>query len=128
MDYQDKPGDRLKKLRQILRRERDGRKYTQTEFGELFGASLTTEFNLENNNAIFTPAWVRAICDAFNVHEEWLLNGTEPIFRDTTEKTGVERINELYRELPPEMQDFIVDITERLHKAYFSLNQKKEVI
>lgn len=56
---------------------------SQTEFGERLGVSRSVIKNIELN-ALARPdqklSLMKLICSEFNVNEEWLLNGTEPMF------------------------------------------------
>lgn len=65
----------------ILRK--DHLKLSQTEFGEKLGVSRTVIKNIELN-VLARPdqklSLYKLICSTFNVNEEWLLNGTEPMF------------------------------------------------
>ena len=55
----------------------------QTEFGEHLGVSRSVIKNIELN-VLAKPeqklSLLKLICKEFNVSEEWLLNGTEPMF------------------------------------------------
>ena len=56
---------------------------SQTEFGEKLGVSRSVINNIERN-VLARPeqklSLLKLICSKFNVNEEWLLNGTEPMF------------------------------------------------
>ena len=56
---------------------------SQTEFGERVGVSRSVINNIERN-VLARPdqklSLMKLICSEFNVNEEWLLNGTEPMF------------------------------------------------
>lgn len=56
---------------------------SQTEFGEKVGVSRSVINNIERN-VLARPdqklSLMKLICTKFNVNEEWLLNGTEPMF------------------------------------------------
>ena len=56
---------------------------SQTEFGEMVGVSRSVINNIERN-VLARPdqklSLMKLICSKFNVNEEWLLNGTEPMF------------------------------------------------
>lgn len=58
---------------------------SQTEFGERLGVSRSVIKNIELN-ALARPehklSLLKLICSEFNVNEEWLLNGTEPMFSE----------------------------------------------
>ena len=92
---------------------------SQTEFGERLGVSRSVIKNIELN-ALARPdqklSLMKLICSEFNVNEEWLLNGTEPMFvqPDTFSlddfvkskgATGLElEIVKTYFELDPEIR------------------------
>ena len=56
---------------------------SQTDFGERLGVSRSVINNIERN-VLARPdqklSLMKLICSEFNVNEEWLLNGTEPMF------------------------------------------------
>lgn len=92
---------------------------SQTEFGERLGVSRSVIKNIELN-ALARPdqklSLMKLICSEFNVNEEWLLNGAEPMFvqPDTFSlddfvkskgATGLElEIVKTYFELDPEIR------------------------
>lgn len=57
-------------------------KMSQTDFGEALGVSRSVIKNIELN-ALARPdqklSLIKLICKEFNVNEEWLLNGSEPM-------------------------------------------------
>lgn len=59
-------------------------KLSQTEFGDKLGVSRSVIKNIELN-ALARPeqklSLIKLMCKEFNVNEEWLLNGTEPMFK-----------------------------------------------
>lgn len=56
---------------------------SQTEFGEKLGVSRSVINNIERN-VLARPdqklSLMKLICSEFNVNEDWLLNGNEPMF------------------------------------------------
>lgn len=72
---------------EIYERVRELRKeylnLSQTAFGEKLGVNRDVINNIENNR-LSRPeqklSLYKLICGKFNVNEEWLLNGTEPMF------------------------------------------------
>lgn len=92
---------------------------SQTDFGERLGVSRSVINNIERN-VLARPdqklSLMKLICSEFNVNEEWLLNGTEPMFvqPDTFNlddfvkskgATGLElEIVKTYFELDPEIR------------------------
>ena len=58
-------------------------KMSQTAFGERLGVNRDVINNIENNRLARPEqklSLYKLICSEFNVNEEWLLNGTEPMF------------------------------------------------
>lgn len=92
---------------------------SQADFGEKLGVSRSVINNIERN-VLARPdqklSLMKLICSEFNVNEEWLLNGTEPMFvqPDTFSlddfvkskgATGLElEIVKTYFELDPEIR------------------------
>lgn len=58
-------------------------KMSQTAFGERLGVSRSVINNIESN-ALARPdqklSLIKLMCKEFSVNEEWILNGTEPMF------------------------------------------------
>ena len=74
--------ERIKLLRtQILKNEK-GKKYSLRNFAEKMGVSYGVITNIENNLVEAKYHMIKLICQTFNVNEEWLRNGTEPIFKE----------------------------------------------
>ena len=63
---------------------------SQTEFGEKLGVSRSVINNIERN-ALARPdqklSLIKLMCSVFDVNEEWIVNGTEPMFVETTSST-----------------------------------------
>lgn len=94
-------------------------KMSQTEFGERLGVSRSVINNIENN-LLAQPnqklPLYKLICSEFNVNEDWLLNGNEPMFIEPDEfnlddfvkskgATGIElEIIKAYFELDPDIR------------------------
>lgn len=55
-------------------------KLTQTEFGLKLGVSRSVINNIERDLVDLKEHMVKLICQTFNVNENWLKNGVEPIF------------------------------------------------
>lgn len=101
---------------------------SQTEFGERLGVSRSVINNIERN-VLARPdqklSLMKLICSEFNVNEEWLLNGTEPMFvqPDTFSlddfvkskcATGLElEIVKTYFELDPEIRKAAIEHFKR---------------
>lgn len=65
----------IKKLRKNLN-------LNQTEFGKRIGAKQTTIAGYENEIRTPSDVIIKSICREFNVREEWLRNGIEPIHNE----------------------------------------------
>lgn len=63
---------------------------SQTEFGERLGVSRSVINNIERN-ALARPdqklSLIKLMCSVFDVSEEWIVNGTEPMFVETPSST-----------------------------------------
>lgn len=63
---------------------------SQTEFGERLGVSRSVINNIERN-ALARPdqklSLIKLMCSVFDVNEEWIVNGTEPMFVKTPSST-----------------------------------------
>lgn len=65
--------DRIKELRKY-------KGMTQSEFGKCIGVRGNTITTYENGTRTPSEAVLLSICRVFGVNEEWLRNGTEPMF------------------------------------------------
>lgn len=54
---------------------------TQTVFGEKINVTKSQIGNIENDRRILTDRTISDICREFNVNEDWLRYGKEPMFR-----------------------------------------------
>lgn len=63
---------------------------SQTEFGEKLGVSRSVINNIERN-ALARPdqklSLIKLMCSVFNVSEEWIIDGKEPMFIKTPSST-----------------------------------------
>lgn len=64
---------------------RKGAKLTQSEFGEKIGTRGNTITNYETGLRNPSNAVITAICREFNVNEQWLREGTGPMYVETAE-------------------------------------------
>lgn len=65
--------ERIKQLRKELG-------LTLDKFGEKIGVGKTAISKIENGDRSVTDQMFKSICREFNVREEWLRNGEEPMF------------------------------------------------
>lgn len=109
----------------------------QTEFGEKLGVSRSVIKNIELNTLVRPEqklSLYKLICSEFNVNEDWLLNGNEPMFKTDTfnldefmkQKGATELELELVRtyfELDPETRRAVL---EHFKNKFTGSAQKKE--
>lgn len=72
--------ERLKELR------KEHLHLTLEKFGESLGVKNSAISKLENGRTNLTDQMILAICRTYNVNEEWLRNGTGPVFKDVPEE------------------------------------------
>lgn len=119
--------ERIKQLRKQLG-------LTLDKFGERLGVGKAALSRIENGSNNVTDQMFKSICREFNVREEWLRNGEEPMFNgfpqtvldelceqydlDTLDK----QIVDIYISLPKQLRDSVKD---HIKKAYFNGEAKK---
>lgn len=69
------------KINQRVKLLRKQLNLTQEQFALKIGVSRANIGNIEYNRVSLTERNIKLICDKFNVNEEWLKNGVEPIFK-----------------------------------------------
>lgn len=97
---QENIAKRLKELRKQL-------DLTQEEFAKKIGLSRANVGNIEYGRVLLTDRNIITICQTFNVNEDWLRNGNEPIFK--------EKSNDILEEFLKEynLSEFMSDIVRR---------------
>ncbi len=109
----------------------------QTEFGERLGVSRSVIKNIELN-ALARPeqklSLMKLICSEFDVNEDWLLNGTDPMFvqpdtfslDDFVKSRGATdlelEIMKIYFELDPQIRKAAIDQFKSKLSAAFKEN------
>ena len=83
---------RITLLRTDILKNNDNKKYSQEKFAKLLGVSKGVINNIERNDAPVKDHIIKLICQTFNVNEEWLRNGTEPIFIERCDKPLIDLI------------------------------------
>lgn len=104
---------RLKELRKYL-------DLTQEEFAKKIGLSRANVGNIEYGRVLLTDRNIITICQTFNVNEEWLRNGTEPVFKEKNVVLAEEIANSFG------LDDFSLKILKRFAKL--SDEEQKKVI
>lgn len=100
---------------------------SQTEFATQLGMKQTSVSTFEKSGATVTDPTIKALCMAFNLNEDWLRNGTEPMYIQAPtfslddfvrQRGGTELevdIMKAYFELEPDIQAMLVQhFKERL--------------
>lgn len=110
--------ERIRKLR------KNHLRMSQTDFGERLGVSRSVINNIERN-ALAKPeqklSLLKLICKEFFVNEEWLMNGTEPMFvkpetfslHDFAKERGMTELEmeiiKTYFELDPDIRKMLIE-------------------
>lgn len=103
--------ENIKKLRQELG-------LTMEEFGKNLGVTRSAISNIENGYRNLTEQMVLAICNVYNVNEQWLRNGTGDMFVEDTDSL-IEKI----------ISDYPLDkLSQTILKTYIELDPKKREI
>lgn len=99
---------RLKELRKNILN------LTLKDFGEKISLSPGALGDIESGRRVLQDRHIKLICQTFNVNEDWLRNGAEPIFK--------EKSNDILEEFLKEygLSEFMQDIVKR----YLSLDPK----
>lgn len=86
----------------------------QTEFAAKLGMKQTSVSTFEQDGATVTEPTLHAICLAFHLNEEWLRNGTEPMYIST----DIFNLDQFMKECNA------TELELQIMKAYFSLDPK----
>ena len=111
--------ERIIELRKEHLPKRENKKISQTEFGEKIGVSRSVIKNLELGIVEAKDHMIKLICQTFNVNEDWLRNGTEPIFKEKTDDV-LQQVFEEYN-LSEFMQEIVkgyLDLPKYLQEAF----------
>lgn len=83
--------ERLKLLRKNLL------SLSQEELANSIGLKKSAISDIERGKANLTERNIKAICKTFNVNENWLRNGNEPIFNEEEEKDLIKSLKDKYK-------------------------------
>lgn len=107
--------DRIKYLRKVLLDK------TQQEFSSMIMISRSNLGNIETGTVEATDRVITSICEKFNVNENWIKSGIEPVFKDSARislddyakskgATDLDlKIIKLYLELDPDIRKNLVE-------------------
>ncbi len=101
-------------MKNRIKHIRKENKLTQVEFGEKIGVKGNTITNYENGLRNPTDAVILSICREFNINEDWLRYGKEPMNKPTEDK-----LSTYMAQITIGEDDFIKDLIE----VYMELDQ-----
>ena len=119
--------ERIKELRKTLG-------LTLDKFGERVGLRKSSLSQIENGVNGVTEQLIKSVCREFNVREEWLRTGKEPMFNAFPQTVLDElcvqydldkldrQIVDIYISLPKQLRDSVKD---HIKKTYFNGDNKK---
>ena len=112
--------ERIALLRKDILKNSCGKKYSQEDFASLLGVTRGVINNIEYNRAPIKEHMLKLICQTFNVNEDWLRNGNEPIFINKDED-DIKKLKEKYK---------LDDVTTSILKTFADLDEfsKKNII
>lgn len=108
--------ERLKWLRKLLG-------LTQSEFASEIGLKQGSYSMIENGISPLNPIHIKVICMTFNVNEDWLVNGLEPVF---TSSKYEDEIIEVFNELSDASQEYLLEMARGLVKLQGEWEDKKK--
>lgn len=109
---------RLKKIRKTLG-------LNQTDFAKHLGITQTAYSMIENGNRPLADKYIKVICSAFHINENWLLRGEEEMFLASPYEGEFTRI---FSSLTPDTQQYLLLMArELLNVQQKLLNSKKEI-
>ncbi len=104
-------------MKERIRQIRKDSKMTQVEFGERIGVKGNTITNYETGLRNPTDAVILSICREFNVNEDWIRNGIEPVY-----KVRKDRLSSYVSDIVNGDDEFIQDLIE----VYMELDEKSK--
>ena len=87
---------------------------SQEEFGKRLGVTRGAITNIELNKVEPKPLFVDLICREFNVNEDWLKNGAEPMF---LQRSRNEELSAFFGDLlngEPDFKHRLISVMSRL--------------
>lgn len=88
-----------------IKQIRENAGLTQEEFGKRIGSARNTIANYETGNRTPSNAVITSICREFNINEDWLRYGKEPMYKETDDK-----LSAYVAEIAVGDDDFIKDL------------------
>ena len=107
---------RLKEVRKELG-------FNQTDFAKHLGIPQTAYSMIENGNRPLADKYVKVICSAFNVNENWFITGEGEMFLSSPyEKEFID----IFSRLAPETQQYLLLMAKELLKTQERLLESKD--
>ena len=107
---------RLKEVRKELG-------FNQTDFAKHLGITQTAYSMIENGNRPLADKYVKVICSAFNVNENWFITGEGEMFLSSPyEKEFID----IFSRLAPETQQYLLLMAKELLKTQERLLESKD--
>lgn len=110
---------------------------TQEEFGKRISSARNTIANYETGNRKPSNAVITSICREFNINEEWLRHGTEPMHQPVANKLStylgqiakgdddfIKELIEIYMELDKTSKDALRKLSQELANRHKDKGQK----
>lgn len=88
--------ERIILLRKELLSKKIGKKLSQSEFAKKMGVSRDVIGNIEYNRVELKEHMIKLICKTFNVNENWLRYGKEPIFLEDDATDLISKLKQKY--------------------------------
>lgn len=109
--------ERIIELRKVLN-------LSQTEFSEKIGIKQTSLSEIERGINSVRDTHIITICSIFSVNEDWLRNGIGEMFTYNTKRFN--DFFEVFSDLNPHFQDFLLNCAKELLNTQNNLNLPKE--
>ena len=126
-------GRRCTRIKQL----RESKKLTQDEFGKKIGSARNTIANYETGNRRPSNAIITSICREFNVNEEWLRTGKEPMYNELEYKLSsylgqiakgnddfIQDLIEVYMELDETSKNALKELTKQMVEKRYKRERK----
>ena len=127
--------ERIIELRKKHLPNKEKRKFSQVDFGKILGIGRDAFSNIENNRVDVKEHIIKLICQTFNVNEDWLRYGNEPVFKEQNldlvkqmvDEYNLDEIDETiltnFLRLNPEERKLIISIGQKILDLSNSQNQ-----
>lgn len=116
--YKKEVRERIILLRVELIKDENGRKYSRDKFAEILGLKGGVIENIEYGLAPIKEYVIKLISKIFGVNENWIKNGTEPIFIKEKEIDLIEELKRKYN---------LTDISTSIISAFTKLDKEKQI-